>query len=534
MKISYRQGIVKSQLTVVNGEHIPAFLIKDDTTNYIKLYINASSTIVTFAHGNANYLFEEANTIESAWGPYIPPLKASYWLYWDLNIETGIRTFGHTTLVPIISNTAPVYPEADQHWFNKSDNIMYVWNGQGWTETIRLFAGIFSGGKISQYKLESQVGLISTINAGFILFDDDNIPVKKTGTNYFLTTESQFYTTKSNISPVKFETNTIYVKAAENIPEYKAVAYYDDDSVMLANYTDMYHRPAAGLIKNETFKNDVTSIVSDGYITNIGWDWSGVPVSSPLYLGQYGNLQLLPPKTGFIQKIGTVVSADTILLNIESQIIYNTTDHTNYSIPVSIDTISGKLYTSYPNNQTLPVVQAEASIVINDVNVSVPAPDSTANMIQFAGYTYIQKSASDNWVLNHNLDTTKVFVQVYDSNGEYIKPEHIIVADANNIKILFNEPAMGEAQVVLFLKPGAVDVIAIDIPIYEYSQQSPANNWIINHGISEIPITRVFIEDEANLGTYISFQPLRIVHNPSNKQTIIKFHKPMIGKVRFI
>jgi hypothetical protein len=534
MKISYRQGIIKSQLTAVNGEQIPAFLIKDDLTNYIKLYVNASSTIVTFAHGNANYLFEESNTIEHAWGPFTPPLKASYWLYWDLNIETGIRTFGHTTLVPIISNVAPVYPETDQHWFNKADNIMYVWNGLGWTETIRLFAGIYSGNKITPYKLESQVNLTGNIYAGFILFDDENLPIKKTNSNHFLTTETQFYTTKSNTSPVKFDTTTVYVKAAENIPEYKAVAYYDDDSIMLASYTDQYHRPAAGLIKNETFKDQTTAIVSDGYITNVAWDWSGVPVSTPLYLGQHGTLQLLPPKSGFVQKIGTVVSADTILLNIESQIIYNTADHINFSIPVAIDTVSGKLYTSYPNNQTLPTVTAEPNIMVNGVNTPVPAPDSTANTMQFAGYTYIQKTALDVWTLGHNLATTKVFVQVYDTDGSYIVPEHIIVADANNIKVIFNEPTSGTAQVVLFLKPGAVDVISVDTPVYEYSQQTPSNNWIINHGISEIPITRVFIEDLANLGTYIVIHPLRIIHNKSSKQTIIKFNKPTVGKVRFI
>ena len=71
MKLTFKQGIVKSQ---VDSNNVPTFLNKSSTSDYVSLYINATSTLITFSHGAVDYLYEESNSVEQAWGPFTPPV----------------------------------------------------------------------------------------------------------------------------------------------------------------------------------------------------------------------------------------------------------------------------------------------------------------------------------------------------------------------------------------------------------------------------------------------------------------------------
>jgi hypothetical protein len=228
----------------------------------------------------------------------------------------------------------------------------------------------------------------------------------------------------------------------------------------------------------------------------------------------YGTLQMEPPRSGFIQKIGTVVSHDTILINIEPQIIYNTEDHTTASIPINVDILSGKLYTA----------QSADSLIDNPVpDPGTPTPEPSSSSL--IGFTYIQNIAKRTWTMTHGKNTENVFLQVYNKNGDFIIPNSIHTT-LNSIIATFNEPCQGYAQAVLFLSNNYINLPNNNVPITEFVQTSPSNMWIIEHYLGYNPITRIYVDN-------ILIQPESIIHDSLNKVSII-FDRPLVGLVRFI
>lgn len=507
MKLTFRQGIVKSAVDTNNN---PTFLRKNTLNDFITLYINASSAVITFAHGDSDYLYEEANSIEDAWGPYPQPVRNTFWLYWDINDTTGMRTFGHTSLEPIFSPVKPAQNIIDQHWFDTTNMLMKVFDGYSWVEKIRVFAGTFNGSVTKPYALGSQPNVNDECYSGFILFDDSDLPVVRSNNRKFLTTESQFYTTKSIIGTVSFDTMLFYAQAIEHLPQYSAVSYYNENSVSLASYNDVNYKACVGFIRSEVYQTEMTSIVTNGYVTNIEWDFHEPP-STALYLGLYGTLQTKPPLSGFIQKVGTIVSKDTILVDIDPPIIYHDELAPATITPITVDMVSGKMYTAL----------APSDIVLTDMDDSTPPPS-----VNFAGFTFVQRVPKMKWVLTHNLNTENVLVQIFDNNNCIIIPNSISILDANQIKLTFMEPIAGTAQVVLMLDAAYVSIPDLDVPTFEHVQTIASNEWVIDHDSGYYPIVRVYIDGQMVI-------PLSINH-PSLSQTVITFTNPEVGVVRFV
>jgi hypothetical protein len=524
MKLTFKQGIVKSQ---VDSNNVPTFLNKSSTSDYVSLYINATSTLITFSHGSVDYLYEESNSVEQAWGPFTPPVTQTYYLYWDIDLETGIRTFGHTTFTTVVSETPPTILANGQHWFNLLDKKMYVYQDLGWAEKIRVFAGVYANGSLTPYSVldtsvtpsvtryfTTQVGLHETANAGFILFDDNTLPIRRSQNSTFLTTESQFYTTKSLISAVNFDTNLFYATANENVPAFSIVSYNKDNTLSVASYDDVHATSANGFIRNEVYKGEVTNIVTNGYITNINWRFS-VPAATPVYLGLNGEIQLTPPRSGFIQKVGTIVSPDTIFVNIEPQIVYNTVNHTSTSIPVNVDILTGKLFTAQS-------ADADFKLPIPDINTPTPEPSAST----LVGLTFIQHVDRRVWTITHGKNTENAFVQTYDIDGNLMSPLSV-VTEFNTIIITFSAPVRGYVQAVLFLTPNYVNIRDNTGPtITEFSQTTPSVTWTVDHNLGHNPITKVYINN-------IMVLPSSIVHT-SIDSVVITFSTPQEGVVRFI
>ena len=97
MLINFRQGIVSQQQ---NGT-TPNFLVKNG--NGVDLLATYTApTVIALAQGTADYLFQESTNQTLAWpGPF--GNSTNYYLYWDINLKTGVRTFGYTTLAPVAS-----------------------------------------------------------------------------------------------------------------------------------------------------------------------------------------------------------------------------------------------------------------------------------------------------------------------------------------------------------------------------------------------------------------------------------------------
>src|SRR5665213_848035 len=108
MLIQFRQGLVRAN-------QVPPFIVANGTTvNLVASFLQP--VILDFALGTEDILFQETNNITSAWSGL--PATGTVYLYWDINLKTGIRTFGFTTLAPFVGPNPPPSPVNGQMWYN--------------------------------------------------------------------------------------------------------------------------------------------------------------------------------------------------------------------------------------------------------------------------------------------------------------------------------------------------------------------------------------------------------------------------------
>lgn len=63
-----------------------------------------------------------------------------------------------------------------------------------------------------------------------------------------------------------------------------------------------------------------------------------------------------------------------------------------------------------------------------------------------AGFVYNQATADTIWMVNHNLGSTDVFVQLYDAAGNVIMAD-VNVIDANTLSVFVSVPLTGKVLV---------------------------------------------------------------------------------------
>ncbi|MFY0656243.1 MAG: DUF2190 family protein [Neptunomonas phycophila] len=309
MKLSFRQGIVRHQK---DPQGTQQFLLEQSDS--IDLIAVNDPTTITFAHKNRNYVFTEKRSVPSAWtGPFAKD-GTDYWLFWDLDVVTGIRTFGHTTLEPIVGPTQPTSAAVDQHWFDTSTNTMKVFNGASFKERLRVFAAkytdgtvitAFNGGTVFE---GSQVGLIQSADGGALIFDDADRPLRR-GDGTFITTADNLASGLPNASNIKIEALQFTARASTNIAAYHIVYLNDFDSILPATPLQLHNVPF-GIIEEDAYTGEPVAVTTDGVICNPHWNWGRA--GAELYIDQAGmitdNLQagMLP--------IGYVLSQSEILL----------------------------------------------------------------------------------------------------------------------------------------------------------------------------------------------------------------------------
>ena len=130
-------------------------------------------------------------------------------------------------------------------------------------------------------------------------------------------------------------------------------------------------------------------------------------------------------------------------------------------------------------------------------------------------------SASSNWSIQHNLNTTYPIVTIWESgSNQIVQPDTISSVDANNILVTFTTPVKGFANVsragsvisgstdwnLLINKPN-VGVV--------YSQTTPSATWSIAHNLgTQFPLVTVY--DSSNAVVL----PQSIVGTDANNITI--------------
>jgi hypothetical protein len=316
MLLSFRQGLVQVQTNT-------PFLSR--VGNNVRLVCDNTPFIGTFAHGNYNYLLVEPETIATAWhGPFLN--TSNYYLYIDIDITSGIRTFGHTTVAPTHGSTAPTSPAVDHHFFNLRTNVMQVKTSTRWVDKIRLFVGYLQSGSIlNTYAVGSTVALNQSNYSGQILFDDTGKPVKrleKFANGAFLTTESFISYQNSLEQSAKAEGFAITAKAVETIPMNYCVCYKDYNKLGLASSTDTTN-PCVGISLATYVNNEVVRFIKFGKISNPNsWNWTQPPMS-PVFVGKNGEITATVPSDYSMQRIGYIIDSTSVFIDITDQLLIN-------------------------------------------------------------------------------------------------------------------------------------------------------------------------------------------------------------------
>lgn len=319
MRVPFRQGIIRHQTDITNN---PTFL--QLTAAGVSLIVSPDPTLLTFAHGSsADYLFEERKTVVNAWpGPFTTGVD--YWLYWDLDLITGNRTFGRTTVEPVDGSSQPQgnIPN-DKHWFDTTESVMKVRSGNRWIEKIRVFAGkIDEGAVLVPYTTGTQVGFNSSVRAGFLIFDDEDNAVKKFdrfGRGKFITTESPLASQVSKLASFRLEAELVDAEAVEYIPQLYCITYKGPRKVGLASYT-LPGFPAIGVATEEMFVGEVRSFISSGYLSSENWNWTQPP-GTKIFVGVTGELTTTVPQKFSIQQVAVIVNNKTILVDVQPLIV---------------------------------------------------------------------------------------------------------------------------------------------------------------------------------------------------------------------
>jgi hypothetical protein len=362
MYVPFRQGLVRVQTS-------PSFL--SYVGDVVNLVVNTDPTIVTFAYQSNNYLFEEKQSVQAAWkGPFDP--TKTHWLYWDLDMKTGVRTFGYTNVNPLYGNTASTFPISDQHFFFYGDTTMKVWNGIDWVPKLRVFAGeIRSGALIVPYVAETQVQLLQGGNQGYMLFDQTGSPIYN-NKGYFITTESILYAQNSPLNRYKVEAMQVDGRASEPIPKYSAITWKAANKLGLASYTDFAH-PAVGISVEDISTDQVKKFVTNGYLSNNNWNFNVNP-NTPVWVGLSGEVTTVVPQMWSMQKLGFVVSSNTIFVAIESPILLG--NQVSHVTPTPSPTITPTL-TRTPTITSSPTPTRTPSMTVSLTSSLTPTPTFT-------------------------------------------------------------------------------------------------------------------------------------------------------------
>ena len=324
MQLTFRQGIVGFQYN-------PLYITLNSSGN-VDLNCSNAPVVLNFSQDIANYLYTENATII---GPWAGPFNANqtYWLYWNIDTETALRTFGSTQIAPSYGTSFPTSPSIDQHFFNLTDTTMYYWNGLSWVECIRIFAGGILNGVITPSNSGSQVDVYNvSINVGTILFDVFNNPVTKyldDGSFVYLTSVDDIQPFNYNIVSLAYNTVNISGVALEYIPTYYCVITdgkdeYDNTIIKHASYFDI-NNSAFAITTDNMMVGDIKQLVTHGYMQDPTWYWNYPPLT-PLYVGGAGEITTYAVNPYSSQKIGFIVNLNTIFINIQNKIVF-----TNYS-----------------------------------------------------------------------------------------------------------------------------------------------------------------------------------------------------------
>ncbi len=309
MRIPFRQGIVQYNHPLFVQINFP----------YVDLVASTNSPLIlNIASSTSDYLQVEKSNITNAWGPITA--NTDVWLYVDIDRYTAVRTFGTTYVLPTFGATVPAVPQTDQHWFDTTTNEMKVWNGTNWVVKIRVFACMLQSGAIPvSMSINSptsfdgtQIGNITSVLSGYILFDADNNPMRSVD-GQFTTSETIIRVNSSTANDVKIASMVVEAVALVNFPAFTIVEFAGFGKVQPASAFVTQIKKQYGIVQQDVHTGDIVNVGVDGVFTNLDWDWTSAGVNAYLYNDSNGVISATPsiPEQ---QPVAIVVDTHTIML----------------------------------------------------------------------------------------------------------------------------------------------------------------------------------------------------------------------------
>ena len=289
MLLNFRQGLVHHQSPVF-------FNVKQ---TMVDLLVTDTNTTITFAAGTKDYLYTEQESVPNAWGPLT--VGKEHWLYWDLYVRTGIRTFGITTVEPVVGPFAPANVQSDLHWYDTTTNEMKVWIGSNWSKRVRVFAFKLAQGRIpvsmsdqSPLFTGTQVGNHSPSYSGHILYDATTHSPIKNAAGQLMTTEDKLTTKTISLSHVKVASVIIEGEAQQYMAAYTVVVFSSFGKIVHADQFVAEHPIQFGIIESDAQVGSTVNVITHGLISSPHWDWSSAGVNALLYCSVSGELTSIP------------------------------------------------------------------------------------------------------------------------------------------------------------------------------------------------------------------------------------------------
>ena len=331
MKLTFRQGLVSYQ---------PNFLSFNGST--VVLSTTNKPAIATLVVGNFDFLLIEPVTSPKSCWLNVP--ASDCWLYWNVDLVTGLRSYGITLNQPIYSGSIPNNPVVDQHWFDMTSTTMKVWDGARWVMRARVFAAKVSNGAIIEpFALQSsQAGLYQPIRSGVILYDDAGKAITRNdGT--FLTSESGLFLEGPIAYTASVNAYTSYNFATQSLPRFSVGKLITGNQVALAAYEDITSSVLV-LVLGDVASGDPVSVTYDGIISNANWNWN---VGDMLWINDTGTFTNIDQSN-----IGGVIRPEQPPI----------------ARALAVDTI---IFAPTHNLGTGPITQTGQQVTINDASTTV-------------------------------------------------------------------------------------------------------------------------------------------------------------------
>ena len=317
MLLPIRQGILRP-LHIKDLNQNSHLSIVNNTVSVIATKEN--NIILTFSFYNKNFLFKEDKNV-IAWENL--PSNTPSWLYWDLDINSGERTFGYTLVEPTFGEEEPINPPLDQHFFNTKNNTMQVWDGSTWIVKLRVFAATYDGTDLSIpdnfMPNESQVGLDEESNAGYLLFDSNNKTIRLS--NNYLNSETILFSQNNYHNGIKLSAKKQDAILLEDLDVYQCITRKNNLKGIGKTTSNDPNNPCLGILAEASKSGAVRQYIINGYVHDpLRFNWNDPP-NTYLFVGPSGELTTLPPNRVSQQRVGYIVDRHTIYIDLKEKIL---------------------------------------------------------------------------------------------------------------------------------------------------------------------------------------------------------------------